>query len=216
MFHVPSAHVPIGTCDDTWYYSSLWPGIDGYASSDVLQGGVEADAICDGGTTTSYYTAWIEWYPISEVAVSSPVVQSGDLLYVIVWSTSSTSGYVYFDDITTSVTATYSITAPQGTTLQGESVEWITERPGINGGLANLMNYVDASWVLGVAWNYKSGTPTYQYIGQAAGSLTLDAITMLDNSSNPISLPYIENSDFLWMKDTGSALQAITHHSRAN
>jgi len=28
---------------------------------------------------------------------------------------------------------------------------------------------------------------------------------MLDNNSNPISLPYIENSDFLWMKDTGSA-----------
>jgi hypothetical protein len=67
------------------------------------------------------------------------------------------------------------------------------------------MNYVDASWVLGVAWNYQSSTKTYQYIGQASAGLTLDAMTMLDNNGNPISLPYIENSDFLWMKDTGSA-----------
>jgi hypothetical protein len=36
IFHVPAAHVPIGTCDGTTYYSSLWPGIDGYGSSDVL------------------------------------------------------------------------------------------------------------------------------------------------------------------------------------
>jgi Peptidase A4 family len=139
------------------------------------------------------------------VAVSSPAVQSGDLLYVDVWNTSSTTGYIYLDNITTNVTALYSITAPAGTTLKGESVEWITERPGINGGLANLMNYVDASWVLGVAWNYQSSTKTYQYIGQASAGLTLDAMTMLDNNGNPISLPYIENSDFLWMKDTGSA-----------
>ncbi len=63
VFVVPTAHQAFGSCTGGWDYSSQWPGIDGWGSSDVLQAGVEVDAYCIGGTTSSYYTAWIEWYP---------------------------------------------------------------------------------------------------------------------------------------------------------
>ncbi len=205
LFVVPTAHVPLGTCTGTEYYSSQWPGIDGNGSADVLQGGAEVDASCSGGTTTPFYSAWIEWFPFNEVRVGSPVIHPGDLLLVEVWSTSPTTGYVYFSDQSTGETAQYSLTAPSGTTLVGNSVEWIVERPGVGGTLANLTNYIDVPWSFGVAWNYQAANPIYHYMGRNPATLTLQEMTMVDNSNNPISVPTIENADFLWIQDTGSA-----------
>jgi len=204
-FAVPSAHVAIGTCSDSWVYSSIWPGIDGNGSNDVLQGGAEVDALCNNGSTETFYSAWIEWYPLPEVRVNSPAIQPGDLLFVEVWNTSPTTGYVYFADESTGVTATYSLTAPNGTSLKGNSVEWIVERPSIGDSLATLTNYIDVPWAYGVAWNYGSSNPTYHYMGKNPAVLTLQTITMVDNNGNAISVPTIENSDFLWLQDTGSA-----------
>jgi hypothetical protein len=43
-----------------------WVGIDGAGSNDVLQAGVEADALCYYSygypVTSTYYSAWFEWY----------------------------------------------------------------------------------------------------------------------------------------------------------
>jgi hypothetical protein len=96
-FVVPTAHQAFGACTGAWDYSSQWPGIDGYGSSDVLQAGVEVDAYCSGGTTTTgFYSAWIEWYPNASTRVSSPAIHPGDLVFVEVWNTSPTQGYAYF------------------------------------------------------------------------------------------------------------------------
>jgi hypothetical protein len=65
-----------------WVYSAQWAGIDGNNSNDVLQAGAEVDAYCNGNTTATYYSAWIEWYPFAETQVSSPVLHPGDLVYV--------------------------------------------------------------------------------------------------------------------------------------
>jgi Peptidase A4 family len=77
---VPAAHQAFGACTGGWGYSSLWPGIDGNGGaggSDVLQAGVEVDAYCNGGRTSSFYSAWIEWFPNGSTRVSSPAIHPG-------------------------------------------------------------------------------------------------------------------------------------------
>ncbi len=54
-FVVPRAHQAFGACDGGWDYSVVWPGIDGFNNNDVLQGGIEADAYCNGGSTSTFY-----------------------------------------------------------------------------------------------------------------------------------------------------------------
>lgn len=208
-FVIPTAHQAFGSLctptTDTWDFSSIWPGIDGYGSNDVLQAGVEVDAGCSFGTTTGFYSAWIEWFPNYETRVSSPVINPGDLVFVEVWNTSPTTGMAYFYNYSTEVSATYALTAPSGTKLVGNSAEWIVERPGVGGGLANLTNYIDVSWSEGDAWNYTASKPTYYYMGSNPPTGTLYEITMLDNSGNGVSSGSVENADFLYFQDFGSA-----------
>ncbi len=205
-FVVPTAHVAFGSCTPA-VYSSQWPGIDGNNSNDVLQAGVEADATCSGGVTTTSYTAWIEWFPNFETAVSSPVIHPGDLVYVAVWNISPTSGYAYFYNFSTQISAQYTLTAPGGTQLVGNSVEWIVERPGVGGGLATLTNYIDVSWPYNFAWNYDAPRPTYYYpyVAPPTNTGTLELIQMLDDSNKGISFGYYQNSDFFFFVDYGSA-----------
>jgi hypothetical protein len=160
-FVVPTAHQAFGSCDGGWDWSSQWPGIDGFGSNDVLQAGIEVDAYCNGGTTASFYSAWIEWFPFSETRVSSPAIHPGDLIFIEVWNTSPTNGYAYFFNYSTlgERGIPTHITAPSGTPLVGNSVEWIVERPGIGGGLATLTNYIDVPWPYGTAWNYTASRP---------------------------------------------------------
>ncbi len=205
-FVVPTARQAFGACTGGWDFSALWPGVDGNGSNDVLQAGVEADAYCNGGATASFYSAWIEWFPFNSTRVSYPAIHSGDLIFAEVWNTSPTTGYAYFVNFSTYQSAAYQLTAPSGTSLVGNSVEWIVERPGIGGGaLATLTNYIDAPWPLGVAWNYTAANPTYYFEGQNPPTGTLELITMLDDSSNGISSATVENTDFLWFQDFGSA-----------
>jgi hypothetical protein len=102
LFVVPTAHQALGQCADGWDYVSLWPGSDGNGGSgggDVLQAGVDVNAFCAGNNVTqSEYYPWIEWYPYSETRVTSPTINSGDLVFIEVWSASPTQGYAYFYD----------------------------------------------------------------------------------------------------------------------
>jgi hypothetical protein len=204
-FVVPTARQAFGSCTGGWVFSAQWPGIDGNGSNDVLQAGVEADAYCNGGTVANFYSAWVEWYPSNEVRASSPAIHPGDLIYVQVWNTSPTNGYAYFFNFSTLEAAEYQLTAPSGTTLVGNSVEWIVESPYVGGGLATLTNYISVPWPLGAALNYTAGQPTYYLAGLNPPAGTLDLITMVDNSNNGISSATVENNTFLWFQDFGSA-----------
>jgi hypothetical protein len=169
------------TCDGTYDYSSQWVGIDGWNSNDVLQAGTEADAYCSGGSTSQYYSAWIEWYPYSESRISGFPVAPGDDMFVEVWNTSATNGYAYLYNISTGQTAEYNLTPPSGTTLVGNSAEWIVERPGVGGGLATLANY---------GLDYMSGAAAYNFKSAEfiPGSTTSFLINMLDNNGNTTSV----------------------------
>jgi hypothetical protein len=203
-FVVPTARQGFGACTGGWDYASLWPGIDGNGSSDVLQAGVEADAYCSGSTTASFYSAWIEWYPFAETRVSSPLISAGDVVFVEVWNVSATQGYAYFYNFSTQTAATYQLTAPSGTSLIGNSAEWIVERPSIGGTAANLTNYIDSSWPYNVAWNYAVSNPTYYYPGVSPTD-TLELISMLDTSNQQISQAAPLNNGFLYFTNSGSS-----------
>ena len=207
-FVVPTARQAFGKCDGTWDYSSSWAGLDGFNSNDVLQAGVEADAYCQGATRNAFYSSWIEWYPFNETRVSSPTISPGDVVFVQVWNVTPTTGYAFFYNFSTQTQVTYQLTAPSGTALVGTSAEWVVERPGVNGSLATLANYLDSSWPYNVAWNYTAPKPEFFYPGKPSGGTTsLYNITMLDNANGPISSEVAENSfDFLFFRNFGSSL----------
>ena len=186
-FVVPTARQAFGACKGT-VYSSSWVGIDGFNSSDVFQAGIEADATCSANKTTAYYTAWYEWFPISEIAISSPPVAPGNLIYVYIWNVSQTQGWYYMANDTQNVYSTLEFKAPKGTKLTGNSVEWIVERPGIGGSLSNLMNYTAIPWYYARAANSARGS--LEYSPGTAPTGTLYSITMIDSSSNEISQSY--------------------------
>ena len=87
--------------------------------------------------------------PIRETRVTSPDVQPGDLMGAEVWyTTAAPYGNAYLVNYTLQQAATYAFNPPSGTTYVGNSAEWIVERPGVNGGLANLTNYVATRSIL--------------------------------------------------------------------
>jgi hypothetical protein len=128
-------------CNGTWEYSSSWVGIDGYASGDVLQAGIEADASCFLGTTQTYYSPWYEWYPYASTRISNLPATPGSSFYVHVWATTATAGHAYVQNLNTNQSVSINFGAPAGTTLRGESAEWIVESPSVNGSLATLPTY---------------------------------------------------------------------------
>jgi hypothetical protein len=208
MFVVPTPRVPFGTCNGTAYWSAYWPGLDGWGNGDILQAGVDQEVTCTNGQTSVSTRPWIEWYPGGPSWVSSPTINPGDLVFIEVWNTSSTQGWATIYDYSTDISTEYSITAPSGYPLQGVSVEWILERPGVPS--LPLTNYIAMPWSEGVAWNYAATTPTTYSMGADPSGGTLQQITMLDNSEldnsdNPISTVAIENGSFLWFQNEGSS-----------
>jgi hypothetical protein len=209
-FIVPVAQQAFGNCTGSYDYGVAWVGIDGatingVGSSDVLQAGAEFDADCSASTTTTYYAAWYEWYPNPWTVITNFSVSPGDDMSVEVWSTSATAGKAYLINYTTNVKVTISFSAPAGTTLVGDCVEWIVERPGIDGSLATLTNYIATAFNRDNAWNYTASTKTFYYPGSAPSG-TIYSWTMLDNSGKPISYPTLEGPGDIWFYDEGSAL----------
>jgi len=195
---VPVAEQAFGVCNKAWDYGSAWVGIDGDGSNDVLQAGVEFDASCSPPTAPSY-SAWYEWFPYSETQVTNLPVSAGDDMLVIVWATSATSGHAYIVNYNTKKLVTLNFTAPPGTSLVGNCAEWIVERPGVNGALATLTNYIATYFSAGYAYN---NVPGNQYVPGSPGATLY---TMLDNNGKPISFPTLLGTTAIWFQDEGSA-----------
>jgi hypothetical protein len=195
---VPVARQAYSKCTPTWDYAVTWVGIDGWGSGDVLQAGNEADAYCFLGVTSTYYSAWYEWFPYGWTRIPSLPIVPGDDLFVEVWSTSSTAGHAYLVNYNTNQYVIINFSAPPGTQLVGNSAEWIVERPGIGGGLATLSNYISDYFSDAYAYNFS-------YSAVDPGSAGSFPVTMLDNSGNPISYPTPLGVNAIWMQDEGTA-----------
>jgi hypothetical protein len=205
---VPVAQQAFGVCNGFWDYSSQWDGFDGFGSSDVLQAGTEVDAFCSGSTKATFYSSWIEWYPFSETRVSVPAVQPGDLMSAEVWyTTSAPYGHAYLVNYTLQQAQSYAFNPPSGTIFKGNSAEWVEERPGISGGLADLTNYVADPFNVTYAYNRTS----FFYPGSSPAGTTTYAIRMTCppwtpsascSSTTTISTPHLYGLDTLWFYDS--------------
>jgi len=183
-FVIPQVTNP--SCSGT-DYGSTWVGLDGWGSGDVLQGGVGYSANC--GSAPSY-NAWIEWYPYNESGISLPV-SPGDDIFADVWSTSSTVGYVFIENLNTGSWQEYKMAPPSGTKLVGNSAEWIVESPEVGGSLATLPNYKLDFFIDDYAFN----VPGSAFQPGSASSYPVE----LERSGRVYSSPVLENAGAFYM-----------------
>ena len=144
-----------------------WVGIDGYNSADVCQAGVlETVQTSAGGQTTISCSAFVEWYPASAdiISASSFQINPGDTIEVTVETTGAgaTKATFILDNLTTGQIYDVSLTAPAGTSLQGNSAEFIVETPEVtSGGTTSqpiLSDFLNSPVVLeDVSATYSSG-----------------------------------------------------------
>jgi len=191
-------------CDGGWDIASIWNGIDGFSTGDVLQGGIDSAYYCNGTTKEDFYASWIEWFPAG--SVYEYYVNPGDDIYVETWNTSDTNGYVWIEDLTQQISASYNLTAPSGTTLVGNSAEFAVERPGgdtTSTGLYPLANYIASFWDYSGDYTFKN---TLGYPGSTATSTYL--VTMYnDAGTEAISVPNgITTSEPIGQGLTGAGL----------
>jgi hypothetical protein len=183
-FNVPVAQQAFGGfCDGTWDYEVSWNGIDGYTVGDVLQGGSLSGAYCSGGSRSTEYFAWVEWYP-SYPIIGAFLVNPGDDIFVETYATGPKNGYVYIQDLTQQIYATYHLQPTQAPYLVGNSAEYIVERPCCNGSkFYALANYVGNFWANSYAW---TGAGQYYY-PTTSGSNTAIVTMVADNGQTQIS-----------------------------
>jgi len=134
--------------DDQVYVCACWVGIDGdngpSGSQDILQAGITCEAQFDGSAPNGVVQAffpWWEWFPENEVVITNLALSIGDSLVCNIVANSSTTASIVLANLTTNQTAACDVTAPTGTALVGDCVEWIVERPTFGGVLQQLANY---------------------------------------------------------------------------
>lgn len=202
---VPVAQQAAGTCTGAWSYSSQWVGIDGFTSSDVLQAGIEVDALCSRGSTTAFYSAWYEWYPDVETRITNLPIAPGNIIGVEVWNSGPSQGNAYIVNYTTQQSVSLAFNAPAGTRLIGDSVEWIVERPEVNGSFAALTHYVAEPFNFCHA---AAGAGTYTPgLSPSGTAYSIDMIDDTGNGPTVLSSPNLYGTAALWFYEPGPAEQ---------
>lgn len=150
-------------------YSSVWVGLDGSTTLDLVQAGTEQDAtyIFPFGTSTNYY-AWEEVLPNQPTAQELYGVNSSDLMKVTVFVSNSkasanpygNTAYFYVIDTNSGSGSGVLYYVPLGSSFKfaGNSAEWITERPTVGGSLPELADYGGFGMINAYATNVKAGT----------------------------------------------------------
>jgi hypothetical protein len=176
------------------YYSATWVGIDGDGSSDVLRAGTEQEIVSFGPFTFRSTYAWWEWYPDFEVQIANFPVSAGDVMFCAICVHSTTEAGFYLTNVTNGASTSFTKTAPSGTTLVGNCAEWILEAPTVNGDQSALAKYGDVYFDSCIA-----GTKNHALLYGGKG----DAITMVNASNNPISVPTLETDELVKVRFTG-------------
>lgn len=175
-------------------YSSQWTGIGGFFSNDssLIQTGTESDFF----SGSAHYDAWYELLPASETVISGMTVNPGDRMYAsIVPAGGANQWTITIKDLT--LNEVYTTTVSYGSSqLSGEFIE---ERPAFCTGficrLTTLANFGTAYY--GNDYTRTAGTEfvTVGLSTAAIGSLTNQAITMVDNSGTPLATPSLLTPD---------------------
>ncbi len=206
-WNVPRAYAESGFWSSD--HSSFWVGLDGSnGSSDVVQDGTDSDTLTAFWVQTSSYDAWIEWYPLSSESVSNFPVSPGDDIHAWTWmrdpagnwdsAAKSTVGWFYMWNATQNYYVYWSINEPGGTTFQGNTAEWVLERPTVDGSLSSLANYSYAQLSNALAYDVAGGSHLYN------GDST-------DNSSR-LTMTGNNNAALSTVAPINSTTMAFTYH----
>jgi peptidase A4-like protein len=193
---VPDAYPPPSAGDGVWYSASTWVGIDGIdGSGDVLQAGCDSDVMTSGGNVQRQLNPWWEWYPAGSFWISNLPVAPGDTLNCLICVTegSTTSAAIFLYNVTSGQAANFHATAPDGTTLAGNTAEWVVERLEIDSNTPELARYGDVYFD-----EANAGTVGGATLHAGAGN----TINMVDGG-NVISTGTIESSTLVQVKYTG-------------
>lgn len=138
MWTVPSASPSANRST----YSSMWIGIDGDGTTDLVQAGTETDTTnyFDGFISATFLTfyAWTEFLPQQSrvVQITNFPVTAGDRMFVEVWIGNQDSGpdlngnfgVFFLMNLDTGI-STYIYTPVSHTLVRGKEAVWIVERP---------------------------------------------------------------------------------------
>ena len=177
-WRVPQAYAEGGF----WHlnYSSLWVGMDGWGTPDVVQDGTDQNTQTIFWAQFSSYGAWTEWYPYTSQSVSNFPVNPGDTIWAWTWVGTSNDtwsatggvGWFYLYNASQNVSSGYiSTAAPSGTYFNGHQAEWVMERPTVGGSVANLANYSSAT--IFDAWAYDFAYNAHYYGSDASWNLSM-------------------------------------------
>jgi hypothetical protein len=193
-FVVPAVRQAFGACTGSWDYFSYWTGFDGFESADVLQAGVEANAYCSSGATSTAYYAWYEWYPYNETRISNLPVSPGDLMAVeVYYTTTAPHGHAFVDNMSTQQYVSIAFNPPTGVTFAGNTVEWVAEAPTVNGSQSTLSNYVGLLSESDYAFT-ANGTNVFP--ASVPAGMTSYSFTMVNAKSVPISYCALDAVNF--------------------
>jgi hypothetical protein len=135
-------------------YSSLWIGLDGDGTTDLVQDGTEQENFTFDfwffHISVSIYYAWTEFLPQqpTEQQITNFPIHPGDEMFSQVWignagsapTLSGAFGVFFIENMTTSE-YTWVYTPVGSTSVGGSEAVWIMERPTVGGGLPDLADY---------------------------------------------------------------------------
>lgn len=185
---VPDVNQPSSLPTGQWYYSSAWIGIDGDGSPDVLQAGTDCDVLTQNGSVYKQVSAWWEWYPETSITINNFPVKSGDYMTCLICVNSTTTASIYMTNITSGIHTSFSITAPNGTSLRGNCAEWIVEAPTVGGGQSGLADY---------GATFFDESYAYTTAGVLANAGSGNTINMVNSANSVISETLIETPQLI-------------------
>lgn len=199
---VPSFTTPLADCSlrlITW--ASAWVGLGGFGTKSLVQAGIEMESVC---TYDFYYhrwlrnsgqSAWWEVLPAASTVLGGFVVRPGDQMYFYTWVGDSQGninpqgGFAWFfvSNDTYGMSTTKRATIPSSNPFNGNSAEWIVERPTVNGTIPFLAKYGSLTFL-----NAYADTATTYTQPQFAGTI---GVVMRDKTtSDVLSYPRFDSN----------------------
>jgi Peptidase A4 family len=193
-----------GFLGNTATYSSLWIGLDGDGSGDVVQDGTEQEThlYFGGAWTVQSDYAWYEWYPTAEQAIANFPVKANDFIFSEVAvvnanglrDANGNTGWFYLDNLTNGQFTVITTPMPGNTAFFGSSADWIMERPTVNGMLPDLSRFLPA-----LMWSAAATRQNGDY--PLVFQESYDQFNMVDNVGKPMCTPQQtgpSSMQFLW------------------
>jgi hypothetical protein len=151
----------------------------------VCQIGFECEVYRSGSSVVRNVYPWWEWFPESEVAITNFSASPGDMVTALLCTSGggATDASAYFTNRTTGATTSLSFSAPAGTSLVGNSAEWVVEAPTVGGQQSAVADYGEVFFS-----ECQAFAGTIAGGGTAVGGGTGDSITMDDSAGNQVSI----------------------------